>query len=485
MNKSTKIAVIVGVALLIIISVLGTNLIKVRAEDELQGRVDTYHIEVSRDVTDGVQIISFDMELPEGVYPMFYAYEYDSSGVVNHYKAVMLFTIDTKTGIIKSAAEQNYKSTIKPNEGTGFSQDRKGTIDVESKTDYPSVSGAPVYLYTGSNADIYKDIKDEGILNGETMPISGVCIWDKSNHYNYESCVYDSSLVTPDVRSVILSYDRRAYIDENGILQQEDKGYYYDIKFLVPDAVLNSEFHTEVWADIPFRRNSHGAVEYRKVFIGTYLTSDLYEKNLPQMSGVNNKFEGDDTLVEDTGYYYRIKEYWSDTIGKYCPAETAALYGGITLYIRNARYIGGTVSVVSNYVYFGLNPSDVWKTDTGLYRPDIYEVDKNLNEKEPSDNTGDKKKPNSGNTDYVGGVVDVPPSNNGNGNNSGMIYIPSGEWNIATFSEWVKNGFGLLGDNGILVFIGNLFWWLPAEFFGLIAWAILVGVIIAVIKLVF
>ena len=493
MNKSTKIAVIIGVLLMIIISIISASVLKVKADESVeQGYTENRHFELffwySKEWAE--QRI-YDIEMSQGEYPVVMYYDDWINGADGRIPVydMALYAYNSKTGYLRQINESCHRITTNGEEIRDV-EDYKpfmGNMISTAKHEVPVVVGATMYYITteerqsmsGKNNFYY-----DKLYSNKLEPTGSIPPWDTSNHYTFDSLVYDPNLLTPDVRSVIFSRDYGTRLNDDGSLYEWDNGYYYDIKFVLPEENITPEMHTEIWADIPVRRNSTGEIEYRKVFLSSYLTSDLWEKNIPKLEGVGDKFKGDDVYLKDTGYYYHIKENWNDTIGKYCNTETANLYGGVTLYIRNARYIGGDVSVVSGYAYFTLNPSDVGNSDTGIVRPNITETDKNLSEDKSDVGTSGTNKPNSGNLDYVGGLTDTPPSSS-TGSNSGMIYIPSGEWNLVTFSEWVRNGFGLLGDNGILAFIGNLFWWFPAEFFGLIAWAILVGVIIAVIKLVF
>lgn len=236
---------------------------------------------------------------------------------------------------------------------------------------------------------------------------------------------------------------------------------------------------------------------------GSSCPSELLNKNIIQISNG----QGGWTSV-DKGSYYSIYRTWNELIAKYCSVDTAKMYGGCVAYLRNAIHLSENKTLVSDYVYFTLNPDKVNITDEGATSasPTIYNKDGALDENGPSNNDtkNDKTSVNSGDFDYIGGNTDKPKDyihNDGTGDSDGghsggggsgggrgdsdTSFIPSSSWTLSDFVSWVKNGFGLFGKNGILTMVKDIFGFLPEDVFNVIMWVVLCAGFIAVIKLAF
>lgn len=482
MEVSHKVAIAVGVALMTVISLIGVSLTNVRAEElPPSGVKESYHIEVFNAYSDDVvEQYTFDMSLPVGQYPLFYAYDYQTSGVVRTYHAVELFVLDTESGIIKHAPSVSYRY-VRYNGDDIQDSERSGNISVSSRLEYPHVIGAPVYQYDGSMADIYKDKLDEGVLNGEKMPISGSALWDKSNHYDKKSVYAPSNVMPPDVFYARLEYRKGSW--------KGSDDYEYTIKYRVGEMGEYdlTNYYTEIWAEVPVHDVLTGTTTSRKVFISSYKTADLFVRDLYKV----DRYDRDtDTNVEtgeviDKGYHYEINAFWNDTFGRYIDASYATSYGGVTVYVRNAIYDGDN-ALVSGYCYFDFNPLNSYDDGNITY---IDEPDHIYNHTGGSinENSGGDKKPDSDSNrpNHNDTLINGSDSSGSGGSSSVGVYVPSGKWTSSDFAEWTGNGFGLLGDGGIIALIGSLFVWLPADIFNLIFWSVLCGVVIAVIKLVF
>lgn len=395
------------------------------------------------------------------------------------------------------------------------SRDRYNWVGIICKLDGLSVSGIPVYTYTGNSmlkdSDFWNNVIDCNISPsyGSAVP------WDTSNHYSYSS-TYSEGVTAPSVREVLLSYgyynssptdnstsdSDGGHSGGGGSLSGRVKQYIVDVKYQVPNTDV-SQYYTELWLDVPTGRDSNNKITYRKVCAAEFKTSELLNKNIIQVSNG----QGGWTSV-DKGSYYSIYRTWNELIARYCSVDTAKMYGGCIAYLRNAIHLTDNKTLVSDYVYFTLNPDKVNITDEGASSaaPTIYNKKGTLNENGPSNNdtSNDKTSVNSGDFDYIGGNTDKPKDyihNDGTGDSDGghsggggsgggrgdsdTSFIPSSSWTLSDFVNWVKNGFGLFGNNGILTMVKDIFGFLPEDVFNVIMWVVLCAGFIAVIKLAF
>lgn len=379
-----------------------------------------------------------------------------------------------------------------------------------------SCSGIPVYLYPNYYGYLNDTAFWNNVIDVKTFPAYGSsCPWDTSNHYGYSSS-YSAGVTAPSVREVLLSYgyynnssDNSTSSDSDGghsggggSLSGRKKQYIVDVKYQVPNTDV-SQYYTELWLDVPNGRDSNNKITYRKVCAAEFKTSELLNKNIIQISNG----QGGWTSV-DKGSYYSIYRTWNELIAKYCSVDTAKMYGGCVAYLRNAIHLSENKTLVSDYVYFTLNPDKVNITDEGATSasPTIYNKDGALDENGPSNNDtkNDKTSVNSGDFDYIGGNTDKPKDyihNDGTGDSDGghsggggsgggrgdsdTSFIPSSSWTLSDFVTWVKNGFGLFGKNGILTMVKDIFGFLPEDVFNVIMWVVLCAGFIAVIKLAF
>lgn len=379
-----------------------------------------------------------------------------------------------------------------------------------------SVSGIPVYSYPNYYGYLNDDTFWNNVIDVKTYPNYGSsCPWDTSNHYAYSSS-YSAGVTAPSVREVLLSYgfynssptdnstsdSDGGHSGGGGSLSGRVKQYIVDVKYQVPNTDV-SQYYTELWLDVPTGRDSNNKIKYRKVCAAEFKTSELLNKNIIQISNG----QGGWTSV-DKGSYYFIYRTWNELIARYCPVDTAKMYGGCVAYLRNAIHLTDNKTLVSDYVYFTLNPDKVNITDEGASSaaPTIYNSKGTLNENGPSNNnfSNDKTSINSGDFDYIGGTTDKPKDyihNDGTGDSDGghsggggsgggrgdndTSFIPSSSWTLSDFVNWVKNGFGLFGNNGILTMVKDIFGFLPEDVFNVIMWVVLCAGFIAVIKLAF
>lgn len=379
-----------------------------------------------------------------------------------------------------------------------------------------SISGIPVYLYPDEYGFLSDDTFWHNVIDVKMFPTYGSsCPWDSSNHYGYSS-TYSEGVTAPSVREVLLSYgyynsssDNSTSSDSDGghsggggSLSGREKQYIVDVKYQVPNTDV-SQYYTELWLDVPTGRDSNNKITYRKVCAAEFKTSELLNKNIIQISNG----QGGWTSV-DKGSYYSIYRTWNDLIARYCSVDSAKMYGGCIAYLRNAIHLSDTKTLVSDYVYFTLNPDKVNITDEGASSaaPTIYNKKGTLNENGPSinDTANDKTSDNSGDFDYIGGITDKPKDyihNDGTGDSDGghsgggghgggrgdsdTSFVPTSSWTLSDFVNWVKNGFGLFGKNGILTMVKDIFGFLPEDVFNVIMWVVLCAGFIAVIKLAF
>lgn len=378
-----------------------------------------------------------------------------------------------------------------------------------------SVSGIPVYTYPEQYGYLNDNIFWNNVIDVRTFPTYGSsCPWDTSNHYGYSSS-YSAGVTAPSVREVLLSYGYYSptsatgssdtdseHSGGGGTLSGRDKQYIVDIKYQVPNTDT-SDYYTELWLDVPNGRDKDNNITYHKVCVAEFKTSALYQQNLIQVSDGQGGWK-----TVDKGSYYSIYKSWNELIAKYCSVDNAKTYGGCIAYLRNAIHISDTKTLVSDYVYFTLNPDKVTITDEGASSaaPTIYNKKGSLDENGPSNNdfSNDKTSINSGDFDYIGGITDKPKDyihNDGTGDSDGghsggggsgggrgdsdTSFIPSSSWTLSDFVNWVKSGFGLFGKNGILTMVKDIFGFLPEDVFNVIMWVVLCAGFIAVIKLAF
>ena len=379
-----------------------------------------------------------------------------------------------------------------------------------------SISGIPVYSYPETYGYLVDDDYWHNVIDCNIYPSYGSsCPWDSSNHYGYSS-TYSEGVTAPSVREVLLSYGNYSSSDDSTVSDDSDGGhsggggslsgrgkqYIVDIKYQVPNTDV-SQYYTELWLDVPTGRDSNNKITYRKVCAAEFKTAELLNKNIIQVSNG----QGGWTSV-DKGSYYSIYRTWNELIARYCPVDTAKMYGGCIAYLRNSIHLSDTKTLVSDYVYFTLNPDKVNITDEGASSaaPTIYNKKGSLDENGPSinDTSNDKTSDNSGDFDYIGGITDKPKDNihnDGTGDSDGghsgggghgggrgdsdTSFVPSSSWTLLDFVNWVKNGFGLFGNNGILTMVKDIFGFLPEDVFNVIMWVVLCAGFIAVIKLAF
>lgn len=311
---------------------------------------------------------------------------------------------------------------------------------------------------------------------GELDMIAGFDYWNNGNKYDYQS-KYSASVVAPEIRNAYLYTNRGG--DVGGLL----------IRYLLPELEDNSEYYTELWADIPTGYDSNGNVTYRKVCLKTYKAADILKINTVNSSTHNTTDPNDETIDYDYtatyGSYYLIKEQWS-TILPMISVDEAAAYGGITFYLRSALHLSDSVSLVSDYAYFRADPN------ASLY-PTIYNGNgQNFNEEDANINDDtDPQTPNSDDIQYIGGTTDDPGissdvSSDSSHSSSGgrWQYNFAGNWEVSDMENWVNTGFGLSGSNGLLGFIGNCFFYLPSEFMSILIFVVMVVAVVAIVKII-
>lgn len=367
-----------------------------------------------------------------------------------------------------------------------------------------SCSGIPVYSYPNYYGYLNDTVFWNNVIDVNTFPSYGAsCPWDTSNHYAYSSS-YSAGVTAPSVREVLLSY---GYYNSTSAIGSSDtdsehsggggslpgrvKQYILDIKYQIPNTDT-SDYYTELWLDVPTGRDKDNNITYHKVCAAEFKTSALFQQNLIQVSDGQGGWK-----TIDKGSYYSIYKSWNELIAKYCSVDNARTYGGCIAYLRNAIHISDAKTLVSDYVYFTLNPDWVKITDDGAISstPTIYNKPGALNENGASINDfkNDKTSTNSSDIDYIGGLTDYPKDSghSGGGGSGGgrgdsdTSFIPSSSWTLSDFVNWVKNGFGLFGKNGILTMVKDIFGFLPEDVFNVLMWVVLCAGFIAVIKLAF
>lgn len=367
-----------------------------------------------------------------------------------------------------------------------------------------SCSGIPVYSYPNYYGYLNDTVFWNNVIDVNTFPSYGAsCPWDTSNHYAYSSS-YSAGVTAPSVREVLLSY---GYYNSTSAIGSSDtdsehsggggslpgrvKQYILDVKYQIPNTDT-SDYYTELWLDVPTGRDKDNNITYHKVCAAEFKTSALFQQNLIQVSDGQGGWK-----TIDKGSYYSIYKSWNELIAKYCSVDNARTYGGCIAYLRNAIHISDAKTLVSDYVYFTLNPDWVKITDDGAISstPTIYNKPGALNENGASINDikNDKTSTNSSDIDYIGGLTDYPKDSghSGGGGSGGgrgdsdTSFIPSSSWTLSDFVNWVKNGFGLFGKNGILTMVKDIFGFLPEDVFNVIMWVVLCAGFIAVIKLAF
>lgn len=413
--------------------------------------------------------IDVDYSTDGTYYLMFYLSVSDSltltvnNGYFGFYNPVSgdAFTI-TPSNVLPSGITINSITLYESyDEGVTYRLINEGNIILTtSRSNLISVGSSilPIYLFNSADYSIEDDFHAM-YVSDQLKLYAGYDYWNTGNRYDYES-VYSSSVVTPEVRFAMVGYNGSDFLVQ--------------IKYLLPDLQDNSDYYTELWADIPTGFDSNGNVVYQKVMLGMYSAADIYKQNIIQeWDSVLNSW-----VPANKGAFYEIYGNWNSII-PYITAIDSIQYGGVILYLRSSVPVSDTKTMVSDYVYFTLNPDDIEHTDEGWVSsmPDIYKGDhSNFDEGGAGNNNPtDSFITNSNDYEYVGGVTDDPgissdsSSSTGNGK---WKYTYTGNWTIGEFENWVNDGFGLTGENGLLVLIGNLFFFLPSEFMSFLFWLI-------------
>lgn len=516
MKHKTKVIILsIITAFLVLFAVLRV-VSAVRADDTPTNEFNVMFRYGSKDgtVTYDVQ---FSYTLPEGQY-LVGLVNPSGSDIFSHY--LQLFSVNPKGRTYQWLGNREVHKFVSIRHEKG-KDDEVNTQDSYSWTPLAiqittfSISGIPVYTYPEQYGYINDNIFWNNVIDVKTFPTYGSsCPWDTSNHYGYSSS-YSAGVTAPSVREVLLSYGYynptsatgssdtdSEHSGGGGSLSGRVKQYIVDVKYQVPNTDV-SQYYTELWLDVPTGRDSNNKITYRKVCAAEFKTSELLNKNIIQVSNG----QGGWTSV-DKGSYYSIYRTWNELIARYCSVDTAKMYGGCIAYLRNAIHLTDNKTLVSDYVYFALNPDKVNITDEGATSasPTIYNKDGALDENGPSNNDtkNDKTSVNSGDFDYIGGNTDKPKDyihNDGTGDSDGghsggggsgggrgdsdTSFIPTSSWTLSDFVNWVKNGFGLFGKNGILTMVKDIFGFLPEDVFNVIMWVVLCAGFIAVIKLAF
>ena len=324
------------------------------------------------------------------------------------------------------------------------------------------VSNTAMYHYNNTDYDTL----GQGIFDGTVEPAMGFDFWNTGNRYDYES-VYSSSIVTPEVRYVMLCWDYNV------------NDYVIDIKFLLPKLNDNTGYYVELWADIPYGYDSNGNIMYRKRML------DMIEvKTILKQNNVNvPNPDGSGWVTQNFGSYYEIYGKWTVLI-PHISANDSIKYNGINVYMRSSYPVSAVKTLVSDYAYFNLNPGDVKKTDEGWQAvlPDIHiGVSDTFNEDGPGQKKDDDVKlPNSSDIGYVGGVTDNPGIENSDGD---WEFNYSGNWTVDELEEFVNSGFGLDKPNGLIALIGSCMNFLPKEVMTIIMFMLTVLVVVGLIKI--
>lgn len=401
----------------------------------------------------------------DGSYYLIFINDYQNSG--------HLYWYNPSNGTLRKGEDKPAGCTFKFISCTVKSE--YGTSNEPVGNDVALSGGYPLSTILGGSLTSFStyDIANfhSNYVSGVIKPVSGYDYWKKGNRYDYDS-VYSPEVFAPEVRYTILHWDDWSdYTD-----------FLITIDFLVPGASTVEDYYTEIWADVPVGRDTVGNVLYEKKFIKAFKTSDLYFDNIVMIPNPN----GSGWIEERHGYYYHIYKNWNELF-PFLTATEMNKYGEVTFYVRNAKYTSG-IALVSDYCYFTFDTADTYlDEDEKIIRPSHPDVFKGTANTFDENDVGnhDPMNPeidNNWNTDYVGGVTDKPSTPN-NTNTSKYKYKYTGDWTIADFEEWVSSGFGLIGENGILTIIGDVFHFLPSEFMHFLFWLVCIIGIVAVIRL--
>lgn len=517
MKHKTKVILLsIITAFLVLFAVLRVSS-AVRADDTPTNEFNVAFHYGSKDGTVNYDV-QFSYTLPEGYY-LVGLLNPSGSDIFSHF--FQLFSVNPKARTYQWLGNKDVHNfvSIRHEKGKDDVTDTRDSYTwaaIGFNIDTFSISGIPVYTYPNQYGYLDDSTFWNNVIDVSVFPSYGSsCPWDDSNHYGYSSS-YSAGVTAPSVREVLLSYGYYSSSSDNSTTSDSDGGhsggggslsgrvkqYILDVKYQVPNTDV-SQYYTELWLDVPTGRDSNNKITYRKVCAAEFKTSELLNKNIIQISNG----QGGWTSV-DKGSYYSIYRTWNELIAKYCSVDTAKMYGGCVAYLRNAIHLSENKTLVSDYVYFTLNPDKVNITDEGATSasPTIYNKDGALDENGPSNNDtkNDKTSVNSGDFDYIGGNTDKAKDyihNDGTGDSDGghsggggsgggrgdsdTSFIPSSSWTLSDFVSWVKNGFGLFGKNGILTMVKDIFGFLPEDVFNVIMWVVLCAGFIAVIKLAF
>lgn len=518
MKHKTKVIILsIITAFLVFFAVLRV-VSAVRADDTPTNEFNVAFHHGSKDGTVNYDV-QFSYTLPEGYY-LVGLLNPSGSDIFSHF--FQLFSVNPKARTYQWLGNEDVHNfvSIRHEKGKDDVTDTRDSYTwaaVGFNIDTFSISGIPVYTYPNQYGYLDDNTFWNNVIDVKTYPSYGSsCPWDDSNHYGYSSS-YSAGVTAPSVREVLLSYGYyNSSSTDNSTSSDSDGGhsggggslsgrvmqYIVDVKYQVPNTDV-SQYYTELWLDVPTGRDSNNKITYRKVCAAEFKTAELFNKNIIQVSNGQGGW-----ISVDKGSYYSIYRTWNELIAKYCSVDSAKMYGGCIAYLRNAIHLTDNKTLVSDYVYFTLNPDKVTITDEGASSaaPTIYNKKGTLDENGPSinDTTNDKTSDNSGDFDYIGGITDKPKDyihNDGTGDSDGghsggggsgggrgdsdTSFIPTSSWTLSDFVNWVKNGFGLFGKNGILTMVKDIFGFLPEDVFNVIMWVVLCAGFIAVIKLAF
>lgn len=138
-------------------------------------------------------------------------------------------------------------------------------------------------------------------------------------------------------------------------------------------------------------------------------------------------------------------------------------YGTGYFYVRNKCIVNGIV-YYSNFVKVTVGSGSTSAEATELVYPDNY-YNENL-DKMPGDDFNINDKSDYNGTDILDKVTMV------------------GGVNIYDISSYVKSGFGMLGDNGLIALMSDLFSFIPSWFWTILAAAVSILVVVSLVKLV-
>ena len=505
MKHKTKVIILsIITAFLVLFAVLRV-VSAVRADDTPTNEFNVMFHYGSKDGTVSYDV-QFSYTLPEGYY-LVGLLNPSGSDIFSHF--FQLFSVNPKGRTYEWLGNEDVHKfvSIRHEKGKDDVTDTRDSYTwsaIGFNIDTFSISGIPVYTYPEQYGYIKDNTFWNNVIDFNISPSFGSsCPWDDSNHYGYSSS-YSAGVTAPSVREVLLSYGYYSpssstgtssssgeHSGGGGTLSGRDKQYIVDIKYQVPNTDT-SDYYTELWFDVPNGRDKDNNITYRKVCAAEFKTSALLQQNTVQISDGQGGWKS-----LDKGSYYSIYKSWNELIAKYCSVDSAKMYGGCIAYLRNAIHLSDTKTLVSDYVYFILNPDWVQITDEGAISstPTIYNKPGALDENGASsiDTKNDKISTNSTDLDYIGGISDKPKDaghsggggSSSGGRGSGSDFIPSKNWTLSDFTAWVKNGFGLFGSNGILTMVADVFAFVPSDIFNILMWVVLCASIIAVIKLMF